>query len=111
MAANISTLADEDGDYGDWIEIYNATSASIPLAGWALSDDETYPTKWIFPAVSIPGHGFLLVFADGKNRTNTTARLHTNFSLNPDRESVLLTNPDGQVVSSILNYPRQLPDV
>jgi hypothetical protein len=111
MAANTSTLADEDGDFGDWIELYNPTSASISLAGWALSDDEKYPTKWIFPAVSIPGHGFLLVFADGKNRTNTTARLHTNFSLDPDGESVLLTNPQGEIVSSVLNYPRQLPNV
>jgi hypothetical protein len=111
MAANISGLADEDGEFSDWIEIYNPTAAAVPLAGWALSDDEKYPTKWIFPAMSIPSHGFLTIFADGKNRTNVVGKLHTNFSLDPDGESVLLTNPQGDLASSILHYPRQLPNV
>jgi hypothetical protein len=111
MASNIGGLVDEDGDFGDWIEIYNPTQSPVPLAGWALSDDEQYTTKWIFPAASIPSHGFLTVFADGKNRTNAAAKLHTNFSLDQDGESVLLTDPQGEVVSSILHYPRQLPDV
>ena len=33
MADNQSTLADEDGQYSDWIEIHNPTAAAINLSG------------------------------------------------------------------------------
>src|SRR3954463_2735937 len=111
MAANASGLVDEDGDFSDWIELYNFGSTSVNLAGWALSDDPVNPQNWIFPSVSIPSHGFLTVFASGKNRTNSVAKLHTNFSLDADGDSVLLSDPQGVVVSSILQYPRQLADM
>ena len=35
MSANVSTIADKDGDYPDWIEIYNATV----LARFSLAHD------------------------------------------------------------------------
>src|SRR5688500_8320684 len=111
MAANTRGLADEDGEFSDWIEIHNPTAAAVPLAGWTLSDDADNPAKWVFPVVSIPSHGFLTVFASGKNRTNTSTRLHTNFSLNSAGEDILLSDPQGNVVSSVLDYPRQLPGV
>src|SRR5688500_2832320 len=116
MAANAGGLPDEDGEFSDWIEIYNSTSAAIPLAGWTLSDDTDNPAKWMFPAVSIPSHGFLTVFASGKNRTNTPTRLHTNFSLNSAGEDILLSDPKatsshrsliirGNSPASLLAYP------
>ena len=36
MAANESTLADMDGDFTDWIELYNPTDATIHLEGYAI---------------------------------------------------------------------------
>src|SRR5438876_7130768 len=38
MAVNDSTLADEDGDFSDWIEIHNGGTNSINLDGWFLTD-------------------------------------------------------------------------
>src|SRR5689334_7803377 len=70
MAANTSGLVDEDGDFSDWIELYNPTSSAVALAGWGLSDDSANPQKWIFPNIWIQSHAFLIVFASGKNRTN-----------------------------------------
>jgi len=34
----------------DWVEIYNATSSTIDLSGYGLSDDSGTPRKWLFPA-------------------------------------------------------------
>ena len=48
MADNANTLVDEDGDYSDWIEIYNPTTEAIDLAGWYLSDNPDNLIKWIF---------------------------------------------------------------
>jgi hypothetical protein len=69
VAANISGLADEDGEYNDWIELYNKGSQTVNLQGYGLSDDKTIPLKWQFPAVTIAPGGYLTVFASEKNRT------------------------------------------
>ena len=68
MPANGSIITDEDGDYSDWIEIYNPTAATINLKGYTLSDDTDEPAKWSFPAVELASHDFMLVFASGKDR-------------------------------------------
>ena len=86
MAINNSTLKDADGDYSDWIEIHNPATAPVNLNGWSLTDDATMLGKWHFPAVTIDGGGYLVVFASGKNRSVAGSELHTNFALNGDGE-------------------------
>jgi hypothetical protein len=69
MASNGLTRADEDGDYEDWIELYNTGGADVDLSGWGLSDNTGNPFKWRFPAgTTIEGGGYLLVWASGKDR-------------------------------------------
>ncbi|MEJ6729845.1 MAG: lamin tail domain-containing protein [Akkermansiaceae bacterium] len=71
IADNESGLADEDGDFEDWIEIYNPSATATDLSGWHLSDDSTDRLKWTFPAgASIPAGGYLVVFASKKDRGN-----------------------------------------
>ncbi|MFU8843955.1 MAG: CotH kinase family protein [Bacteroidales bacterium] len=65
---NSMTIADEDGDFGDWIELYNPTGEWFSLAGWSLSDNITNPGKWQFPDIHIAPDSFLVVFASGKER-------------------------------------------
>ncbi|MBN8249918.1 MAG: CotH kinase family protein, partial [Verrucomicrobia bacterium] len=112
MADNDRTLRDEDGDKSDWIELLNTDERSVSLTGWWLSDDPARPRKWRFPALSLGANDFLVVFASGKDRTNSASRLHTSFRLGRDAGgSVLLSNPAGEVVSAITNHPAQLEDV
>jgi len=68
LASNGAILADEDGDYEDWIEFYNPTTEPINLDGYTLTDKLDIPNKWTFPAVMIQPKGFLLVWASGKDR-------------------------------------------
>ena len=49
-ADNERTLTDEDGEFSDWIEVYNAGDAVIDLAGWHLTDDTNDLDKWSFPS-------------------------------------------------------------
>lgn len=112
MAANTSTLRDEDGDYSDWIELFNGEEAAVDLEGWWLTDDPATPTKWRFPAVSIAAKSFLVVFASEKNRTNIDARLHTNFRLTEAGEYLALLSPATNVLSAFAPaYPPQQPNV
>jgi len=112
MADNSKTIRDEDGDYSDWIEIFNPSTNTVNLDGWALTDDKNNLAKWKFPALNIEPGAYLLVFASGKNRTNQSNYLHTNFSLDKDGEYLGLVDPFGNIVSDFSpRYPAQQKDI
>ena len=54
--------------------------------------------------MSLAAGQYLLVFASGKNRTNPSAPLHTNFKLSADDGYLALLAPDGSVASAV-QYP------
>ena len=110
MAANSGTLADEDGDYTDWLEIHNSTSSPISLDGWTLSDDNTRLDRWAFPNVTVSAGEYLIVHASGKDRRSPGQPLHTNFRLSSDGESVLLVGPEQSVVDTI-EFPKLTDDM
>ncbi len=113
MAANNVTLKDEDGDFSDWIEIYNTEQEPLSIGGWYLSGNPQDLTQWRLPDVVIGGQSFLLVFASGKDRAVAGSELHTNFKLNRDGEYLALVAPDGTTVATEFfpQYPRQISDV
>lgn len=113
MAANDAGERDEDGDYSDWVEIYNPGRKPASLAGWYLTNDPKQLTQWQFPEVTVPGQGFAVVFVSGKNRRDPQGKLHTNFSLGRNGEYLGLARPDGRTVASDFapQYPRQLSNV
>jgi CotH kinase protein/Lamin Tail Domain len=113
MAANDSALADEDGEFSDWIEVHNPDSAPISLAGYHLTDNATNLNKWTFPAVTLNPGAYLVVFASGKNRVDPAGRLHTDFQLSADGEYLALVAPNGVTVISAFapTYPPQFENV
>lgn len=69
MSSDNTAFADEDGEYGDWLELLNAGDADAPLAGWGLTDDAAdEPLKWTFPDITLTPGEHLLVWASGKDR-------------------------------------------
>ena len=58
MSSNISTIEDEDGEFPDWIEIYNSDLNAIDLTGCYLSDDSTDIFKWRIPNVILGSQDF-----------------------------------------------------
>lgn len=109
MADNVSTIADNDGDFRDWVEIHNPTTSPINLDQWRLTDNAAQLAKWTFPAVTIQPGEFLIVWASSKNRTNPAAPLHTNFSLAAGGEYLALVQPNGTTVQQDFGvlYPSQ----
>ena len=81
MAVNNTTLADEDGQYSDWIELYNSSTTAVNLGGWYLANKATNLTHWAFPSTNLGPSRFLLVFASNKDRRVPGKPLHTNFKL------------------------------
>jgi hypothetical protein len=113
MAINSTTLADEDGAYSDWIELYNSNSNAVNLAGWSLSNKSTNLTQWKFPSTNIGPNGFLVVFASNKNRRVAGAPLHTSFKLSGSGEYLALVMPDGLTKTTEFapTFPPQFPDI
>lgn len=90
----------------DWIELYNATSGPVDVAGMYLSDRTDLPQKWQIEATEgastlIPPYGHLLVWAD---KLEPVAQLHAPFKLDADGGDVVLTAADG-AWSDTLSYP------
>ena len=107
MASNGTTVADQDGEYDDWIELYNNDSSSIDLGGYYLSDDSTDITQWQFPAGTVIGaNDYLIVWAD--NDENQTG-LHTNFKLSASGEDVILSDTSGMIIDQI-SFTTQVTD-
>jgi len=115
MAVNNDTLADEEGRFRDWIEIYNPMDITVDLEGWYLTDNDSNLAKWQFPAdVEIRSGEFLVVFASGNDPRDPNNPLHTNFKLDGggDEGDVVLVAPDGATIAhEYLDYPKQLGDI
>lgn len=98
MEKNRATLRDEDGDFSDWIELYNQGNQTVDLSGWTISDNED-KVGWTLPEIRLEPGQRLLLFASGKDRTGQ--QLHTDFALSGD-EGVYLRNEHGTLLASAL---------
>jgi hypothetical protein len=105
MAANFSKVSDQDGEYDDWVELYNGGNTSINLEGFYLSDNENDLTKWIFPNTVIQANDYKIIWCDTAGSSQTG--LHTTYRLSADQEEVYLTDPSGVVVDAVhfVNMP------
>ncbi len=112
MAQNSTTLEDVDGDFSDWIEIYNPTSGTIDLSNWSLTDDKSIPEKWKFPTTNLLSQCYLVVFASGKDYTVSGQELHTNFKLSAAGEFLGLYNSSAIAISTFdPAFPSQDDDI
>ena len=113
MAINNTTLADEDGSYSDWIELYNSSTNTVNLGGWYLAGRPTNLTQWMFPSTNLDPSQFLVVFASNKNRRVAGGPLHTNFKLSGSGEYLALVMPDGVTKATEFApaFPQQYADI
>jgi len=107
LAINYSTIRDPNGEYDDWIELHNNSSAPVSLDGWLLTDDSLDPTRWVFPDTTIGPGDFLAVWADDDTGQ---PGLHANFQLAGSGEVLVLSDPDGVTVDRLI-FGQQSPDI
>ncbi|MCW3983225.1 MAG: lamin tail domain-containing protein [Candidatus Bathyarchaeota archaeon] len=107
MAINESTVQNDNGNYTDWIELYNTADYSIDLSDMFLTDNLT-SYRWQFPNDTvIQAHGYLLVWADADVMLGG---LHTNFKLDGDGETIGLYATDGSLMDSV-TFGEQIADI
>lgn len=69
MSSNLEAYADEDGEFSDWVELYNPGTNPVNLKSWSISDDADEVDKWKFPEIVMPAQSYLVLFASDKNRS------------------------------------------
>ena len=108
MASNDTTVADVNGNFVDWFEIYNADASPFYLTNCYVTDDTTEPTKFQFSGgLTVPANGYLILWASGNN----TDSVHLPFKLSASGEGVYLFQPDGITLIDSVSFGPQKTDV
>ena len=113
VASNKTILADTNGEYDDWIEIYNDSNSPIDIAGYYLSDDPLDLTQYIIPIsnaalTTVPANGYLIFWADNDTEQGVH---HTNFKLSASGGDILLTAPDEVTIIDNFSFPSLAEDI
>ena len=108
MPANSSAVTDENGRYGDWVEIWNQTDHEINLQGLGLSD-RSDSIRFLFPDVSLAPDGRAVVFCDNTNQSMEGKIFHAKFKLSSVGETVYLYDTNAYLIDSC-KYPVMASD-
>lgn len=111
MASNQESIADNEGEFDDWIELYNKGSEAIDVSGYMLSDDLEEMDKWSIPeGTSLAADDYLIIWADSDDEQNADGHLHANFKLSAGGESIVLSNVNGDVIDYV-EFGEQQSDI
>ena len=97
MADNDHVIADEAGEFEDWLEIHNTSGAAIDLTGLGLTDHLEGTPEFSFPAMTLNPGEYVVVWADEETAEGS---LHAPFKLDGDGEDLYLTDDDERWRSS-----------
>ena len=115
LASNDSCCTDENGEYEDFIEIYNADDEAVDIGGMYITDGLDAPTTWQIPTTApdtttIDPGGFLLLWADKQSEQGI---LHVEIKLSGDGEQIGLFTSDAtnNIPIDTLTYDAQTTDI
>ena len=111
VTKNNTLQQDDNGEYSDYIELYNGYHYKINLNNYHLSDNEYSTNKWKFPNIEIGAKEHLIIYATGNDSCDIEKKIcHTNFKLNSNGETLTLTDPSGNIINKF-TYPIQYQDI
>ena len=113
MADNASTIADENGEFDDWVELFNPGDQPVNIAGMFITDSLNKLTLWQIPdsdelLTTIQPGGYLLLWLD---KDLNQGLLHMNIKLSADGESIALVRSDGTTIVDSIQFGGQEADV
>lgn len=113
LAKNNACCTDENGEFDDWVEVYNGSSTVINIGGMYFSDRRDDPAPYKIPntdasITTIPVKGFLVLWCDGQPEQGI---LHLDLKLSGAGESVVLINKDGTTVLDSYTFGPQTSNV
>jgi len=100
MAANSSAVPDENGEFGDWLELYNGTGADLDMEGVMLTnrtDRITFP----FPSYTLKAGERVIVFATDSYQLDPSLPFHGKFKLSSAGDHIYLYDPEMYLIDEL----------
>lgn len=72
-AGNFSVIQAADKEYYDYVELYNASDADYTMTELWLSDDRDEPQKFDLSVVTVPAHGYAVIWLADVDEAETDA--------------------------------------
>lgn len=112
LAKNDNVIQDEDGNYGDWIELYNFGEFDVDVTGMHMTDDFSVPGLYTFNSALVPAGGYLLIWCDNTSDDPITVpdTLHAGFKLSAGGDMVGLYLNTNTPIDS-LTFGAQTADI
>lgn len=112
LSSNDTILADEAGEFDDWLELYNYGDTLINFEGLYMTDDSAAPTKWALPADQglAPGE-YLVIWCDGQPEQGA---LHADVKLNKGGDLISIYKAvDGKKPVRVdgVEWTKETPDI
>jgi len=112
MASNDTIIIDPQGQYDDWIEIYNPTGMAIDIGGLYITDNLANPDKWQIPPgfseqTTIAPYDYLLLWADDDTQDGP---LHLSFELSASNGEAIGISLDGVNLHDSIGFGPQITD-
>ncbi len=95
---NFSVICNENGDYADYVELYNPAIVPVSLSGFSLSNSKNNLNRCLLDTVIIPAKGHTLIWLDGS--AGNIVR-HASFKLSSQGGEIYLNNQYGRTIDSI----------
>jgi len=113
LASNDFCCTDEEGDYDDWVELYNDSNSSIDIGGMYFTDTPNDEKPYLIPntdssKTTIPAGGYLILWCDDDQEQGV---LHLSKKLKGGGESIILMESDGVTVVDSYTYESQTTDI
>ena len=99
MNSNYSYLAQNGGNYYDWIELYNNSKETVNLKDYYITTTTNKPTMFNLPDVELKSGSYYIIMASGDTNLSNNSYKHTNFKLS-ESEGLFLYK-DKKIVASL----------
>ncbi len=101
MAANSSAVPDENGEFSDWLELYNGTGADLNMEGVMLTnrhDRITFP----FPEYILKAGERVIVFASNTYQLDPAKPFHGKFKISSLGDHLYLYDPNMYLIDELV---------
>ena len=100
MSANSTAVPDENGDFADWVEIWNSSDHEINLEHIGLSDRND-SIRFLFPDITLQPDERMVVFCSDTNAAEVGRNFHAKFKLSSVGETLYLFDPNAYEIDTL----------
>ena len=100
MSANSTAVPDENGEFYDWLEIYNGTGADLDMDGVMLTNRSDRITFY-FPSYILKAGERVIVYCSDSYQLDPTRPFHGKFKLSSAGAHVYMYDPDMYLIDDM----------